>query len=722
MSIRAIIGIWSIVLGLAGGSETLDVTQWPGAKFHQSVKRVDGLKGPALQLSEGGIECPIIGKLAPTSGSIDLWCRMPADWPQSDPRILFQLAANRNEYISLSFIKGQLRGLYCNGPNHTPPIWYRAAGSWKPESWHRIQFVWMSEGCKVLYLLQVDDYLVGVRIVEPIKQWPDKFFVGIRHNDLKTVWQGLLEQVRISSAGPRPPELVTGKHDISIYADRAVGGCYNFWSTRNFTSQDMFARLEVREGVRQRNPFMKYVNCVRLIGGRTDKKNQFFKGVDADGNIQCDFTLLIEYLQGILDWGYTPRIVLDNVPTAMSDPPQMHKYGNTYPPKDYRIYHAYIKAVVQAMVDAFGMDTVRQWRFRVMTEPDLYPNHWAGTKQEYLKLYDYAVDAVTSVIPDADVGPGNIMAPEVNPHRPKKHNKWALEIVDHAGEGKNYCTGATGTRMRFLSCSWYGQIGRPVDYFELAIKKIRARLDRYPQFHDLPIEVAEFGVLTDQYGKRMWGMDATEWGGSWFAAIADRAYRLEANRIHLWSTTSWGIWHPQAQVISMLERMAGRDRLAVETKSSSAARCGVIACRKDDKLILLVYHHRRFRYPKAPEHITLRIHDKRMTVNQPWTITERRVDANHSIFMHEFINDCQQAGLKPVPDKPIFAGQCSAFGREGMKLFHKNREKYQALAELQQIRSNDPIKVGDSGAVLELNMPAHSVSLLEIESARKHEN
>lgn len=64
---------------------------------------------------------------------------------------------------------------------------------------------------------------------------------------------------------------------------------------------------------------MKSVNCVRILGGRNDSLNLWFKGVDENGNIKVDFTDLISNLKAIIRMGYKPRIVLDNVPAKMSD-------------------------------------------------------------------------------------------------------------------------------------------------------------------------------------------------------------------------------------------------------------------------------------------------------------------------------------------------------------------------------------------------------------------
>jgi xylan 1,4-beta-xylosidase len=507
-------------------------------------------------------------------------------------------------------------------------------------------------------------------------------------------------------------ELAGVARRIDVHADRTVGECYNFWSVSNFTSQDMFADPRARDGMRLRNPFMEYVNCVRLIGGRSDGKNRFFLGVSSAGEPQCDFGLLVSYLEGMLDWGYTPRIVLDNVPTAMSEPETMHTYGNTYPPKDYDLYRRYVRALVQALVDEFGADVVRQWRFRVMTEPDLFPAHWAGTREEYFKLYDYAVDAVCAVIADADIGPGNVLRPD-RPHRGEM--PWGLDIIDHAATGTNYRTGQVGTRLRFISCSWYGRVGESSASFRTAIEMMRDRLHAHPQFRDLPIEVAEFAVLHDDSGRRVWAGDTTEWAGSWLAGIADMVYELDVARVHKWATTAAGIPVPYTHTLSMLERMEGGQRLAVDVKPPAPADSGAIAALKDGRVMALVYNHRPPREPEVPETVTLTLHDARMRAGDTWAVSEVLVDREHGVFVRRFYDDCEAAGIETLPGAALFDGHfAKRFGSEGVRSLRRNSEDYRDLARPLQVRTDAPVVADDGKVVLHLDMPGHSVRFLEV--------
>lgn len=519
---------------------------------------------------------------------------------------------------------------------------------------------------------------------------------------------------------------------FKVDLNTSVGECYNFWSVKNFTYQDIFDQPLGKEAFRRNHPYSKYINCIRFIGGRSDGKNRWLVKVAKDGRLVTDFSGMIAYLRAIQEWGYVPMIVLDNVPLALSEPSVMHKYGNTFPPKDYDAYHQYIRMVVEAMVKAFGRETVEKWRFRVMTEPDLNPGHWAATKEEYLKLYDYAVDAVTQVIPEADIGPGNIL-------NPVKHRKWGLDIIDHCAIGKNYRTGRTGTRLRFFSCSWYGAINEPESTLAESVKMIRERLGNFEAFRDVPVEIAEFSILHDENRKRYFNGEGTEWSASWLASVAAMAWDLNIARIHQWATTSAidtapdapgfeavrammseGMPGPYTHVLSMLEAMAGGQRLRVEKSSADTpgSSGGAVACRKNEELFIMLYNHEPGRDNGAPVLTSLEIGPAADGRKGGWEVSEWLIDAEHSGFLRALHNDCLTAGLKVISDQaPVYAANISeTFGLEGVRIWRENLAKYEALSKLSVVRLDEPLPQGQEGRVLKFTvlMPTHSVRFLRL--------
>ena len=381
----------------------------PGVRIGQAVKVVTVDDSKALQFQSDGITVPLASSLSADSGTVTVRFQIPQDWPSETRGTLFHIGERSHVHVTLFFNGGRLVAVYKAGEEHYAAINCRETGRWEGGSWHEAVFSWKADGENLEFFLELDDRLVGRQTGRLIGQWPEVGYVGARRQG--QTWQGVLERIRLSTTFSFPRELQSGRRSVVVDGDRTLGVCHNFWSISNFTSQHMFADPGYGAHVQRDKPYMKQVNCVRLLGGRHDGRNAWFQGVDEYGNVECDFTGMIQYLRGIQDAGYTPRIVLDNIPAAMSEPGELAKYGNTRPAKDLKVWHEYVRQVLQAMIDAFGVETVSRWRIRVGTEPDLNPGHWQGTKGEYLQHYDCTVDAVCSILPDAEIGPGNILNP-----------------------------------------------------------------------------------------------------------------------------------------------------------------------------------------------------------------------------------------------------------------------------------------------------------------------
>jgi len=513
----------------------------------------------------------------------------------------------------------------------------------------------------------------------------------------------------IASTGDPAQAREKGRLDLTIDTDRTVGVCYRFWTVNVFTSQHQFTGERYGWLMKRDKPYMRGANCVRLLGGRDDKRNNWYKGVDEEGKVKVDFSGLVSALKAIIDLGYTPRLVLDNVPTAMSTITEMHKYGNTNPPDDYGLWRQYITALVETLVREFGLERVKGWRFRVGTEPDLFPNHWNGTREQYFKHYDITVDAVTRILPEADIGPGNILNPEGH-----WKNLWGLDIIDHCAKGTNHVTGKTSTRMRYFAISYYGGVGKAIT-LEASIAKVRARLNRYPALKDIPLDVQEFGILHDEHRQRLWGNDITEWGASWYAAVSDIVYRNGVAEVYEWSQSTGGLPHPRLHVNRMLERMADGKRLDVAATGKAAGRAGAIACIKGDKVYVLLYNHHPLREAKVGNTLSLEIRGAHIAETPTWNMNEWTIDHDHGVWAYAMYRDCAEACLEPLPKTPIYGGQpYRRFGEKWRSVFAANKARYTKLAALAQTVKGKTVPVRDGAIALEFDMPDHSVKLIEL--------
>jgi xylan 1,4-beta-xylosidase len=105
-----------------------------------------------------------------------------------------------------------------------------------------------------------------------------------------------------------------------------------------------------------------------------------------------------KYLDAIVAAGMRPIMELSFMPSMLA------ASGNSRnPPGNYTNYKNFIQAVVQHCVDRYGAADVGRWYWEVWNEWD-YAGFWTGTEAEYYMLYDAAVDGITAVLPNAEVG------------------------------------------------------------------------------------------------------------------------------------------------------------------------------------------------------------------------------------------------------------------------------------------------------------------------------
>ena len=209
--------------------------------------------------------------------------------------------------------------------------------------------------------------------------------------------------------------------------------------------------------------FVEYIQLMQCSGG-TEDRDLFKDPMNFDVLDDYDFEPLIKNCAGIIKLGAKPHLKLGGVPLKYTKNYLQDGFGmNVYPPDDYDVYYNYIYALADALVKEFGKEEVLKWRFGVMTE---YENwDWFRTRDEkpesaateFCKLYDYTVQALIDAIgEDVFVGAHSMTVTE---------GHWDESLfIEHIAKGKNYANGKTGTRVCFLSASFYDY--SPEEYTE----------------------------------------------------------------------------------------------------------------------------------------------------------------------------------------------------------------------------------------------------------------
>lgn len=519
-----------------------------------------------------------------------------------------------------------------------------------------------------------------------------------------------MEEEIIEEPEPEGPEIDPNRL-ITINTGNVVGQMYNFWSTRPMVNQTRFNSANFRNSIEPIKDYVKSYNLVRTMGGRKDNLNKFFTGVDASGNIITNFSGLITSMRNFMSTGFKPRIVLSKVPWAMVENAVVNDFGNTAPPDDYDVWRAYVNAFLTTLVDEFGIDEVKTWRFRISTEPNYTPNHWDGTKEEYFKHYDITVDEVLKVIPGAIVGPGNMLT---------ENNiaTFTTEFIDHCATGTNYATGATGSKMDFFSISYYEKFDQESINLPGIVEPYRASLDSYSQFANIPFDIQEFGVLRDANGKRGLSLsDGTEMGASWYARIADLAYGYRINEIYDWGQEIEASNLPAGRknVMRMFQMMEGGNRLETMDIINPNVHAGAIPVTKDGNIYLLVYNHNTTRNSTFRRTYYTKLEGGEISGTDSWKMNEWTVDKTHSVFMHELYKDLRAAGVTENTNGRIYGNRPSdRFGNGWETVLNTNLTKYEDLAELQQTITEETVEKENGSLLLEVELEPHSVKLIEL--------
>lgn len=201
--------------------------------------------------------------------------------------------------------------------------------------------------------------------------------------------------------------------------------------------------------------FVDYVQFMQCTGGN-EQRDLFVDPLDRTVLDDYDFSVLIDNCRGVVELGAKPLLKLGSVPLKYSAKANTDAEFSTniYPPDDYNVYYDYIAAIAQALVDEFGKEEVLSWRFGVMTEYENASWFMANSGDpdesaaEFCKLYDYTVAALTDVIgKDIFVGAHSMTVTE---------GLWdEAHFIRHCANGVNYKTGEKGTRICYLSASFY---------------------------------------------------------------------------------------------------------------------------------------------------------------------------------------------------------------------------------------------------------------------------
>lgn len=195
----------------------------------------------------------------------------------------------------------------------------------------------------------------------------------------------------------------TSQRTIQIDCSRLAGPLNTQFKTcigAGRANEGLRADWQQQLAMTQRDCGFRYI---RMHGLLTDDMGVY--GYDGDGNVHYNFQYIDVLYDYILSLGMKPFVELGFMPKALAsgDKTIFWWEGNVTPPNDYERWAELIRQLVLHLTERYGANEVKSWYFEVWNEPNL-DGFWAGSQDEYFKLYQYTAQTIKQINPDYRVG------------------------------------------------------------------------------------------------------------------------------------------------------------------------------------------------------------------------------------------------------------------------------------------------------------------------------
>ena len=468
-------------------------------------------------------------------------------------------------------------------------------------------------------------------------------------------------------------------------------------------------------------PYVKYVQLMTTAGGNA-QRDLFVNPNNRTVKDDYNFSPLIGACRNILRQGLIPHLKLGNVPLKYSTNPDIGGFEvNRRPPDDYNLWHSYIKAMIQSLVNEFGLETVRTWRFGSVTE---YENKdWffyetpAQTRDAFFALYDYTVDALEQVLgKDVCVGAHSMTVTE---------GLWdERDFIAHCAHGTNFCTGAPGTRLSYLAASHYyarpGVLGMGDNTLSGTIAMLRDAAVK-EGLNDLFYGFDEGRILRGSDNKELYPRAV---GYTQQAAFDARMYHtmLDENIDYFshWAYTANytlpGALSVSAHTSDLFYRMAGAVRLpgTYETGNPENEVGGIAALNQEqNKLYVLFYAYSDVVTQSGEVEISCEITGlEKKSGKLTATLTLISDDTN---YFDEYLADRVEAGVTPSDfgwSGESFTITSQELKPAHLKIFQDRMSFYEECSELKPV--SEFLDVRNGVLNISVTIPVHGVLLYEI--------
>jgi xylan 1,4-beta-xylosidase len=202
-----------------------------------------------------------------------------------------------------------------------------------------------------------------------------------------------------------------------------------------------------------------------------------------------NFTYLDRVMDSYLENGIRPFLELGFMPEKLKTGEQTVFYwkGNVTPPSSYEKWAELITVTLNHLIDRYGREEVITWPVEVWNEPNI--PFWAGTMEEYFKLYEYSAAAVKKTDPRIQVGGPAICG--VDPER------WLRSFFEYCAKNNSpldFVTRHCYTAADLATIHghyFHHTMSKPTKMID-ELKQTRQIMSEYPLVANLPLHITEF--------------------------------------------------------------------------------------------------------------------------------------------------------------------------------------------------------------------------------------
>jgi xylan 1,4-beta-xylosidase len=243
-------------------------------------------------------------------------------------------------------------------------------------------------------------------------------------------------------------------YNITVEAGTATSVLNRFWE-KCVGADHMYTVINTAYGGNIRSAFAIAKNelgikSVRAHGILNDDVGIYKE--DGSGNPVYNWKNYDTIMDYVTSLGWKPIVELSFMPAALASGSTTTCWyngvpGNVTKPKDYVKWQNLIYEIVKHSATRYGAAEIEGWRWEIWNEPDINPQFFTGTYDDYLHMYDYAVEGAIKADSNIKIGgPASALSDTAG---------LLKQFLSHC-ISKNYANSSkSSTRVDFLSWHQY---------------------------------------------------------------------------------------------------------------------------------------------------------------------------------------------------------------------------------------------------------------------------